>query len=105
MASSPTEPPGATPSAQYSLTMRVEIDHLPGMLGKVASAIGEAGGTIGAVDLVAVQGPPTPHTIRDITVETGDAADWPRLTDAANSVPGDRRLANTDRPIRVQLVG
>ena len=42
----------ATPSAQYSLTLRVEIDHRPGMLGKVASAIGEAGGTIGAVDLL-----------------------------------------------------
>ena len=32
-----------TPSAQYSLTLRVEIDHRPGMLGKVASAIGGAG--------------------------------------------------------------
>ena len=29
--------------AQYSLTLRVEIDHRPGMLGKVASAIGDAG--------------------------------------------------------------
>jgi len=64
----------SSPSAQYSLTLRVEIDHLPGMLGKVASAIGDAGGTIGAVDLVVVEGP---HTIRDITVETGDSADWP----------------------------
>ena len=45
----------ATPSAQYSLTLRVEIDHRPGMLGKVASAIGDAGGTIGAVDLVQVE--------------------------------------------------
>lgn len=55
-----------TPSAQYSLTLRVEIDHLPGMLGKVASAIGAAGATIGAVDLVGVD---AGHTIRDITVE------------------------------------
>src|ERR1017187_1880236 len=82
-----------TPSAQYSLILRVEIDHLPGMLGKVASAIGEAGGTIGAIDLVQVEGP---HTIRDITVETGDAADWPRLTDAVNKVPGVRVLDTTD---------
>ncbi len=43
-------------SAQYSLTIRVEIEHRPGMLGKVASAIGEAGGTIGSVDLVALEG-------------------------------------------------
>ena len=40
-----------TPTAQYSLTIRVEIDHRPGMLGQVATAIGEAGGIIGAVDL------------------------------------------------------
>src|SRR6195952_1891637 len=91
-----------TPSAQYSLTLRVEIDHLPGMLGKVASAIGDAGGTIGAVDLVTVEGP---HTIRDITVETGDAADWPRLTDAVNGVPGARVLDATDRTFMVHMGG
>src|ERR1700684_3606564 len=91
-----------TPSAQYSLTLRVEIDHLPGMLGKVASAIGEAGGTIGAVDLVQVEGS---QTIRDITVETGDASDWPRLTDAVNAVPGARVLDTTDRTFLIHLGG
>jgi len=91
-----------TPSAQYSLTLRVEIDHLPGMLGKVASAIGEAGGTIGAVDLVAVD---ASHTIRDITVETGDAADWPRLTDAVNAVAGARVLDATDRTFTLHIGG
>jgi malate dehydrogenase (oxaloacetate-decarboxylating) len=91
-----------TPSAQYSLTLRVEIDHLPGMLGKVASAIGEAGGTIGAVDLVQVEGS---HTIRDITVETGDSSDWPRLTDAVNGVPGARVLDTTDRTFLLHLGG
>jgi malate dehydrogenase (oxaloacetate-decarboxylating) len=91
-----------TPSAQYSLTLRVEIDHRPGMLGKVASAIGEAGGTIGAVDLVAVEGP---HTIRDITVETGDAVDWPRLTDAVNAVSGARVLDTTDRTFMLHVGG
>jgi malate dehydrogenase (oxaloacetate-decarboxylating) len=91
-----------SPSAQYSLTLRVEIDHLPGMLGKVASAIGDAGGTIGAVDLVQVEGP---HTIRDITVETSDAEDWPRLTDAVNSVPGARVLDTTDRTFMLHIGG
>src|SRR5213083_899982 len=55
----------ATPSAQYSLTIRVEIEHKPGMLGQVASAIGQAGGTIGSVDLVKADGA---HTVRDSTV-------------------------------------
>src|ERR1700730_1089511 len=90
------------PSAQYSLTLRVEIDHRPGMLGKVASAIGDAGGTIGAVDLVQVEGP---HTIRDITVETSDASDWPRLTDAVNGVPGARVLETTDRTFMLHVGG
>jgi malate dehydrogenase (oxaloacetate-decarboxylating) len=91
-----------TPSAQYSLTLRVEIDHRPGMLGKVASAIGGAGGTIGAVDLVQVEGP---HTIRDITVETADAVDWPHLTDAVNAVPGVRVLDMTDRTFMLHIGG
>jgi malate dehydrogenase (oxaloacetate-decarboxylating) len=92
----------ATPSAQYSLTLRVEIDHRPGMLGKVASAIGDAGGTIGAVDLVQVEGQ---HTIRDITVETADSSDWPRLTDAVNAVEGARVLDSTDRTFMLHVGG
>jgi malate dehydrogenase (oxaloacetate-decarboxylating) len=92
----------STPSAQYSLTLRVEIDHRPGMLGKVASAIGDAGGTIGAVDLVQVEGA---HTIRDITVETADASDWPRLTVAVDAVAGVRVLDTTDRTFQLHLGG
>jgi len=34
-------------SAQFSLTLRVRIDHRPEMLGRVATAIADAGGTIG----------------------------------------------------------
>jgi malate dehydrogenase (oxaloacetate-decarboxylating) len=91
-----------TPSAQYSLTLRVEISHRPGMLGRVASAIGDAGGSIGAVDLVQVEGT---NTIRDITVETADSADWPRLTDAVNSVEGAQVLDTTDRTFTMHVGG
>jgi malate dehydrogenase (oxaloacetate-decarboxylating) len=92
----------ATPSAQYSLTIRVEIDHRPGMLGKVASAIGEAGGVIGAVDLVQAAGL---HMIRDITVDTGDPDDWPRLTAAVDAVAGARVLDWTDRTLQMHVGG
>jgi malate dehydrogenase (oxaloacetate-decarboxylating) len=91
-----------TPSAQYSLTVRVEIEHRPGMLGKVALAIGEAGGTIGAVDLVQVEGP---HTVRDITVVTADSADWPRVTEAVDALPGARVLDATDRTLQLHVGG
>jgi len=46
-----------TPSASYSFTIRAEI-RSKGMLGRVASAMGEAGGDIGAVDVtVSRRGP------------------------------------------------
>jgi malate dehydrogenase (oxaloacetate-decarboxylating) len=92
----------ATPSAQYSLTLRVEIDHRPGMLGKVASAIGDAGGVIGAVDLVQVHGD---HMIRDITVDTGGPDDWPRLRAAVDAVAGASVLDWTDRTLQLHLGG
>jgi malate dehydrogenase (oxaloacetate-decarboxylating) len=95
-------PMAPSPSAQYSLTLRVEIDDRPGMLGKVASAIGVAGGTIGAVDLVQVD---DGSMIRDITVETGDSSDWPRLREAVEAVDGVRVLDATDRTFLMHLGG
>ncbi|MEY2533281.1 MAG: hypothetical protein QOF29_1191, partial [bacterium] len=59
----------AVPSAQYSLTIRVEIEHKPEMLGGVATAIGQAGGTIGSLDLVKAD---DTYTVRDITVDAPD---------------------------------
>ena len=91
-----------TPSAQYSITLRVEIAHRPGMLGKVALAIGDAGGTIGAVDLVQVEGE---HTIRDITVDVADEADWPALRAAVDGLAGARVLDAIDRTLQMHVGG
>jgi malate dehydrogenase (oxaloacetate-decarboxylating) len=92
----------STPSAQYSLTLRVEIDDRPGMLGKVASAIGMTGGTIGAVDLVQVH---AATMVRDFTVLTSGASEWPRLRDAVDAVAGARVLDTTDRTFRMHAGG
>ncbi len=56
----------ATPSAQYRLTIRVKIDDAQGTLGVLTGAIGEAGGIVGAVDLVEVDGS---QSLRDIVVD------------------------------------
>src|SRR5262249_15346850 len=58
-----------SPSASYSLTVRLEITNRPGMLGQVTSAIGKAGGDIGAIDLVQV-GKST--ITRDLTFKARD---------------------------------
>jgi malate dehydrogenase (oxaloacetate-decarboxylating) len=90
------------PTAQYSVTLRVEIEHRPGMLGKVASAIGDAGGTIGAVDLVQME---RGYTVRDITVDTAEESAWTRLTDAVNALAGASVLDTTDRTLQLHVGG
>jgi len=91
-----------TPSAQYSITIRIEIPHRPGMLGRVASAIGDAGGTIGAVDLVEV----SEHvTLRDITVAAGGQEHWESIVAAIGGVEGARVIDMTDRTFLLHLGG
>ncbi|MBF6618791.1 MAG: NAD-dependent malic enzyme, partial [Patulibacter sp.] len=91
-----------TPSAQYSIVIRVEIDHTPGALGAVASAIGEAGGVIGDVALVSVAGP---TLVRDITVFAGDQSIWDQITAAIGTQQSARVISVTDRTFQVHEGG
>ncbi|MEI6448151.1 MAG: NAD-dependent malic enzyme [Actinomycetes bacterium] len=92
----------STTSAQYTLTIRVELLHHPGMLGSVTTAIGNSGGTIGAVDLVEVEGD---VTLRDITVMAADRAHWDRIIDSINSVEGAHVVDTTDRTFLMHVGG
>ncbi len=58
-----------TPSPCYSVTLRLSIDNKVGMFAKVATAISQAGGDLGTVDLVATE---KNHLVRDVTVNTRD---------------------------------
>jgi malate dehydrogenase (oxaloacetate-decarboxylating) len=90
------------PSAQYSLILRVEIADRPGMLAQVAGAIGGAGGTIGAIDLVEAD---ARHLVRDITVATLGPASWDALRDAIDALDGARVIDVTDRTFLLHLGG
>ncbi len=92
----------ATPSAQFSLTIRVEIDDQPGMLGQVASAIGHAGGVIGAVDLVEVV---DGRMVRDITVDASGQEHWDRIVAAIDALPSARVIDTTDRTFLMHVGG
>jgi malate dehydrogenase (oxaloacetate-decarboxylating) len=92
----------ATPSAQYSLTIRVEIAHRPGMLGQVAGAIGRAGGIIGAVDLVEVLGE---TLLRDITVDTASPEQGATIAQAIGAIDGVRVVDTTDRTFLLHVGG
>ena len=95
-------PMTGTPSAQYSVTLRVEIAHRPGMLGKVAAAIGAAGGVIGAVDMVEAG---ADRTVRDMTVDVADPVQWDRLAAAINEIPGAQLVDLLDRTFNAHLGG
>ena len=66
------------------------------MLGRVASAIGEAGGTIGNIVLVeASRG----HVLRDITIDAGDEAHERGIVEAVRGVDGAEVVDWTDRTL------
>src|SRR5215203_3716324 len=91
-----------TTSAQFSLTLRVRIDDRPGMLGRVATAIGEAGGTIGDIELVDTG---RGVLLRDITVDAGDEQHERGIADAVGAVDGAEVLDWTDRTLGMHVGG
>src|SRR5215207_134241 len=89
-------------SAQFSLVMRVRIAHRPGMLGRVASAIGAAGGTIGSVDLISVD---DEHTLRDITIDATGEDHGREIAGAVGEVEGAEVVDTTDRTFLMHVGG
>src|SRR5438132_13278194 len=90
------------PSASYSLTVRLQIVNKPGMLGRVTSAIGKAGGDIGAIDLVVV-GKST--ITRDITFKARDEPHGQQVVDAIRAVQGVKVVNVSDRTFLMHLGG
>jgi malate dehydrogenase (oxaloacetate-decarboxylating) len=90
------------PSASYSVTVRLEIQNRPGMLGKVTSAIGKAGGDIGAIDLVEVgKGTIT----RDLTFKARDERHSQQVVERIRGVGGVRVVNVSDRTFLMHLGG
>ncbi len=93
----------ATPSAQFSLTLRVALPSRPGgVLGKVTAAITRVGGSIVAVDTVDAKGD---RTIREITVECGSVDHRGQVISAVQSVKAAEVVEITDRTFEVHRGG
>jgi len=92
----------ATPSAQFRLTIRVNIDDAHGTLGHLTGAIGDAGGEVGAVDLVEVDGN---HSLRDIVVDASGKDHWERIIAAIEAVEGVEVIDTTDRTFQLHVGG
>src|SRR3954467_7075434 len=95
--------PMATPSAQFSLTLRVVLPQKPGgVLGKVTAAITRAGGAIVAVGTVEAKGDPTRA---EITVECASVEHRGEVITAVQGVRSARVVEITDRPFEVHRRG
>jgi malate dehydrogenase (oxaloacetate-decarboxylating) len=89
-------------SASFSATIRVRLSDAPGSFAKLAQAIGDAGGSMGAIDLVRVEGS---HKVRDVTVDAADTEHVARIVEAVRAVEGVEVEHVSDRTFLLHLGG
>jgi malate dehydrogenase (oxaloacetate-decarboxylating) len=90
------------PSASFSATIRVRLENRPGSFASLAEAIAQAGGLLGAIDLVRIG---RDHKIRDVTVLAGDSAHLERIIAAVSDVDGIEVQHVSDRTFLLHLGG
>jgi malate dehydrogenase (oxaloacetate-decarboxylating) len=91
-----------TPSASYSLTLRVKLASRTGTLGELTTAIGRAGGDIGAIDIVSV-GPDA--VVRDLSVNAGSSEHGEQIIHAVRDIDGVEVVNVSDRTFLMHLGG
>ena len=91
-------------SAQYSVTIRVELDARQEPLGKLTAAIAEAGGQLQGVDLVPGAGAEGKR-VREFTIDARDREHWEQILRAIGSTRGARVLDYVDRTMQMHRGG
>src|SRR5215218_5284874 len=91
-----------TPSASYSLTLRVRLSSRAGSLGELTTAIGHAGGDIGAIDIVTVG---NDYIIRDITVSSVSSKHDKEIIASLDGVDGVEVINVSDPTFLMHLGG
>ncbi len=89
-------------SASYSATLRVRLPDSPGSFARVAQAIGDAGGSLDAIDLVRVAGH---EKVRDVTVHAASDDHLRTIVDSVRSVHGVEVEHVSDRTFLLHLGG
>jgi malate dehydrogenase (oxaloacetate-decarboxylating) len=92
----------AHPSASFSSTLRIRLENQPGTFAGLAEAIGDAGGLLGAIDLVRVE---RGTKVRDVTVLANDANHMDAIAAAVHEVPGVEVVNVSDRTFLFHLGG
>jgi malate dehydrogenase (oxaloacetate-decarboxylating) len=90
------------PSASFSATLRVHLHDQPGAFAALAGAIGEAGGLLGAIDLVRVE---KGKKVRDVVVLAADEHHIARIVEAVRVLDGIEVEHVSDRTFLLHLGG
>jgi malate dehydrogenase (oxaloacetate-decarboxylating) len=91
-------------SAQFSVTVRVELDARHEPLGKLTAKIAESGGALQGVDLVPGAGAEGKR-VREFTIDARDQAHWEEILRAIGSTRGARVLGYVDRTLQMHRGG
>jgi malate dehydrogenase (oxaloacetate-decarboxylating) len=90
--------------AQYSVTIRVELDARQEPLGKLTAAVAEAGGQLQGVDLVPGVGAEGKR-VREFTIDARDQEHWEQILRSIGSTRGAKVLEYTDRTMQMHRGG
>ncbi|MFM8527478.1 MAG: NAD-dependent malic enzyme, partial [bacterium] len=93
-----------TASAQYSVTVRVELDARQEPLGKLTAAIAEAGGALQSVDLIPGGGGEGKR-LREFTIDAQSAEHWENILKAIGATGGARVIDFSDRTFEMHRRG
>ena len=88
--------------ASHSITIRLQMDHQPGLFAKAAEIIGREGGNIGAIDIVKIT---KGKITRDVTVDTSDDEHQYQITTALEAQKGLKVIHVSDRVFLMHLGG
>ncbi len=91
-----------TPSAQYSITMRLEVPHQPGWIAKISVAIAKIGGAIHAIDLVQIR---DGNSLRDWSIECASKEQSEEILETIRSMPGVQLHSVSDNTFLMHIGG
>ncbi|MCW2617055.1 MAG: NAD-dependent malic enzyme [Modestobacter sp.] len=98
----PSAARGPVTSASYSITVRLAADGDPASVGRIATAVGSAGGAVTAIDVVESH---TDGLIVDVTCSAADAAHSDEVVAALDAVENVHVRKVSDRTFLLHLGG
>ncbi len=95
-------PDNISTSASNAITIRLSLNHNPGLLARVTAVIANAGGNIGAIDTIRVE---ASKITRDITIDTTGEDQATAIANEIKSIDGIDVIHVSDRTFLLHIGG